>query len=71
MNPCIVNGINQGWITPDQGRQLQQRVNDLLREGLAPPTIKAQMSKELEIAQTMRSWTAVRSGIGTLTLWKQ
>ncbi len=46
---CIDNAIGKGRLTREQGEALQDRVDGLLREGLAAPEVRARMAEDLAI----------------------
>lgn len=47
MRRCIENAIAAGYITRSAGDDLNSRLNDMLRDGLAPPDIKQRLSIEM------------------------
>ena len=48
MMDCIQNALDAGFLSPEEARALNGRVSDLLRQGLAPPDVKARMVAQMQ-----------------------
>ena len=48
MMQCIQNALDAGFLSPGEASALNQRVSDLLRQGLAPQDVKARMVEQMQ-----------------------